>query len=103
MRKTETTDYIVCTECFLVTFASDVTFLDYSYDEPEATERLIQIANGQEDLVEGEGHFAYVSDEEAWFSHGSCECCGSTLAGDRRTMRWVQFMPEETETESCTA
>jgi len=90
--KIETTDYVVCADCYQFALIGDATMFDGAYCEPMATMRHTAVLKGIETIVEeaeGPGHFSSVEDEESFFSHSRCECCGD-CGGQRQTLQWVE-------------
>ena len=81
----ETGSYMVCMDCYVLILTGDATHLDYYYDEVEADERLDEIESGISRLSsEGSLHDAENRDE---FYKYPCDCCRSTLHGERREIR----------------
>lgn len=75
----------LCPDCMIAAVNDDYTGLDYSYSEPEATQRMEKIKAGLAELglglvpdfdtESGEGF------EEFTRPARGCDCCGSGLAG----------------------
>lgn len=77
----EHTDTVeVCEDCYLLEGTGDATFLDAHYDPGEADNRWDEISEGLAELRR-EGHIHM--GESMGFSMMSCDCCGSTLGGER--------------------
>lgn len=78
-------DLQLCEDCTIAAVNGDFTGLDYSYGEPEATERMREIEIGLEKL----GLYLvpnYDSEDNTGieeFSTLACDCCGTHLAGSR--------------------
>ncbi len=74
-------DFQACGDCTPVLANGDYTHLDYYYDEAEAEAVMARINQGMD---EAGGYIAYGDrDKDIDFSRRRCDCCGSTLHGQR--------------------
>lgn len=83
------TEYEVCQDCYLLVFTGDATIFDAGED---ADARHKASSEGIDNIAEqSKGLFSSDSDQEASFSWIRCECCNSSLGGDRYTLQWVNM------------
>ncbi len=80
-------ELFVCPDCWSWLINGDATGLDHHYRGHEADVRLVQIQEGEADLMRTYGSLhmgCALWDDE--FSSTPCDCCGSRLAGERHHM-----------------
>jgi len=78
-------DLSVCVDCAMFIANGDLTGLDYAFDEKEADERQAAILAGISKETKAGGHWVMSGDEneESSFSRSACDCCDTSLGGDR--------------------
>ena len=75
-----------CGDCF--TYASgDLSSFDYYYSEEEAEKRIERIEERTTELCEEHGYMT--QGDSLGFSNSSCRCCGSSLAGNRHELIFI--------------
>lgn len=77
--------YSVCVDCYYVLHNGMDQYVSESVDEDETRERPAGVFPFDVEYVADA--LAYHLYEDASFSRHACECCGSTLGGDRYEMR----------------
>ena len=71
----------LCTDCTMAAVNDDYSGLDYHYTEEESATRYEEITDGLKKLGIGLCYDSSQEDDE--FSHRTCDCCGTRLAGRR--------------------
>ena len=82
----KTTTIIACTDCY--TYATgDTSSFDYYYDEEEAENIINHIEEYTTELCDEYGYMTI--GDSLGFSPSACRCCGSSLAGDRHELIFI--------------
>lgn len=80
---------MVCNDCFQPIVNGDFSALDYWYRPKQARERMEAVKDGMNKLTANGEHLA-LGDKRVEFAKSPCECCGSTLHGERHEIIVLQ-------------
>lgn len=75
-----------CADCFIYA-SGDLSSFDYYYNEEEAEKRIARIEECTAELCNEHGYMT--TGDTLGFSNSSCRCCGSSLAGDRHELIFI--------------
>lgn len=101
MKRITSTTYSVCGDCSTIAKTGDATFLDFYYEPDEASERLVAIEDALERI--GKGGWVILEGEQLdEFSVGRCECCETSLPGERYALTFQDQIPADLQPETAT-
>tara|TARA_B100000519_G_scaffold195981_1_gene201653 strand:- start:1379 stop:1687 length:309 start_codon:yes stop_codon:yes gene_type:complete len=101
MKRTTSTTFSVCGDCSTIARTGDATFLDFFYEPDEAGARLVEINLALERIGAG-GWVSLEGEQLDEFSVRRCECCETSLPGERFALTFQDQIPADLKPETAT-